>query len=201
LAALNLSGSRTKTTSVCEADIDAGSRLIGKKKAKQAAHRSITAVGCSTDSRLEKQEGGLSATTEALGPRSRKRPANHHLTEHILHAKGHQRKAVVTNGPISFTEAVTGVSASSLTATDGTVASVSPVDSSHHHRGQSEPRLASGAVALSLVAGGATDAAGNVAVAAGAAAAVTVNVAGPAAVRRAVWNGLNPSSPGIRRKP
>jgi len=69
-----------------------------------------------------------------------------------------------------------------------------------HHRGQSEPRLASGAVALSLVAGGATDAAGNVAVAAGAA-AVTVNVAGPAAVRRAVWNGLNPSSPGIRRKP
>jgi len=55
-------------------------------------------------------------------------------------------------------------------------------------------------VALSLVAGGATDAAGNVVVAAGAA-AVTVNVAGPAAVRRAVWNGLNPSSPGIRRKP
>jgi len=51
-------------------------------------------------------------------------------------------------------------------------------------------------VALSLVAGGATDAAGNVAVAAGAAAAVTVNVAGPAAVRRADWNGLNPSSPG-----
>ncbi|WP_325627446.1 Ig-like domain-containing protein [Bradyrhizobium sp.] len=54
----------------------------------------------------------------------------------MLHAKGHQRKAVVTNGPISFTatftEAVTGVSASSLTATDGTVASVSPVDSSHY---------------------------------------------------------------------
>ena len=106
----------------------------------------------------------------------------------------------VANGPISFTatfsEAVTGVSATSFTATDGTVASVTAVDSSHYTIVVNPtPGLASGGVALSLVAGGATDAAGNVAVAANLASldsqpintlaptvvAVTDNVAGPVA--------------------
>ena len=79
--------------------------------------------------------------------------------------------AAVTNGPISFTatfsEAVTGVSTSSFTATNGTVASVTQVDSSHYTIVVNPTAgLASGNVALSLVAGGATDTAGNVAVAA-----------------------------------
>ena len=106
----------------------------------------------------------------------------------------------VANGPISFTatfsEAVTGVSATSFTATDGTVASVTAVDSSHYTIVVNPtPGLASGSVALSLVAGGATDAAGNVAVAANLASldsqpintlaptvvAVADNVAGPVA--------------------
>ena len=79
--------------------------------------------------------------------------------------------APVTNGPISFTatfsEAVTGVSASSFTATNGTVASVTAVDSSHYTVVVNPTAgVASGNVALSLVAGGATDTAGNAAVAA-----------------------------------
>src|SRR6185312_15895454 len=79
--------------------------------------------------------------------------------------------AAVTSGPISFTatfsEAVTGVSSSSFTATNGTVASVTQVDSSHYTIVVNPAAgVASGTVALSLVAGGATDAAGNVAVAA-----------------------------------
>ena len=79
--------------------------------------------------------------------------------------------AAVTNGPISFTatfsEAVTGVSTSSFTATNGTVASVTQVDSSHYTIVVNPTAgLVSGNVALSLVAGGATDTAGNVAVAA-----------------------------------
>ena len=79
--------------------------------------------------------------------------------------------APVTNGPISFTatfsEAVTGVSTSSFTATNGTVASVTQVDSSHYTIVVNPTAgVASGNVALSLVAGGATDTAGNAAVAA-----------------------------------
>ena len=79
--------------------------------------------------------------------------------------------APVTSGPISFTatfsEAVTGVSAGSFTATNGTVASVTAVDSSHYTVVVNPAAgVASGNVALSLVAGGATDAAGNAAVAA-----------------------------------
>ena len=79
--------------------------------------------------------------------------------------------APVTNGPISFTatfsEAVTGVSASSFTATNGTVASVTAVDSSHYTiLVNPAAGVASGNVALSLVAGGAIDTAGNAAVAA-----------------------------------
>src|SRR6185437_1532217 len=78
--------------------------------------------------------------------------------------------APVTSGPISFTatfsEAVTGVSATSFTATNGTVASVTAVDSSHYTiLVNPTAGVASGNVALSLVAGGATDAAGNAAVA------------------------------------
>ena len=79
--------------------------------------------------------------------------------------------APVTNGPISFTatfsEAVTGVSTGSFTATNGTVASVTQVDSSHYTIVVNPTAgVASGNVALSLVAGGATDTAGNAAVAA-----------------------------------
>src|SRR6185437_10055555 len=79
--------------------------------------------------------------------------------------------APVTNGPISFTatfsEAVTGVSATSFTATNGTVASVTAIDSSHYTVVVNPTAgVASGNVALSLVAGGATDLTGNAAVAA-----------------------------------
>ena len=79
--------------------------------------------------------------------------------------------AAVTKGPISFTatfsEAVTGVSTSSFTATNGTVASVTQVDASHYTVVVNPTAgIASGDVALSLVAGGATDTAGNAAVAA-----------------------------------
>ena len=79
--------------------------------------------------------------------------------------------AAVTKGSISFTaafsEAVTGVSASSFTATNGTVASVTAVDSSHYTVVVNPTAgVTSGNVALSLVAGGATDMAGNAAVAA-----------------------------------
>src|SRR5258706_6936124 len=77
----------------------------------------------------------------------------------------------VTNGPISFTatfsEAVRGVSTGSFTATNGTVASVTQVDPSHYTIVVNPAAgVASGNVALSLVAGGATDTAGNAAVAA-----------------------------------
>ena len=78
----------------------------------------------------------------------------------------------MTNGPISFSvafsEAVTGVSTGSFTATNGTVASVTQgVDSSHYTVVVNPTAgVASGNVALSLVAGGATDTAGNAAVAA-----------------------------------
>ena len=79
--------------------------------------------------------------------------------------------APVTNGPISFTasfsEAVTGVSTGSFTATNGTVASVTAIDSSHYTiLVNPTAGVASGNVGLSLVAGGATDTAGNAAVAA-----------------------------------
>src|SRR5258706_2295388 len=78
----------------------------------------------------------------------------------------------VTNGPISFTatfsEAVRGVSTGSFTATNGTIASVTQVDSSHYTVVVNPAAgVASGNVALSLVAGGATDTAGNAAVAGG----------------------------------
>ena len=79
--------------------------------------------------------------------------------------------ATVTNTSITFTatfsEGVTGVSASSFTATNGTVASVTAVDSSHYTVVVNPTAgVAAGNVALSLVAGGATDTAGNAAAAA-----------------------------------
>jgi hypothetical protein len=80
--------------------------------------------------------------------------------------------AAVTNGPISFSvtfsEAVTGVSLGSFTATNGTVSSVTQGADTSHYTVVVSPTVgvASGSVALSLVNGGATDTAGNAAVAA-----------------------------------
>jgi hypothetical protein len=79
--------------------------------------------------------------------------------------------ASVTDSPISFSvtfsEAVTGVSTSSFSATNGSVASVTLVDSSHYTvLVNPTAGVASGNVALSLALNGATDTAGNKAVAA-----------------------------------
>src|SRR6202008_162579 len=76
--------------------------------------------------------------------------------------------APVANGPISFTatfsEAVTGGTASSFKATDGAGASVTAVGSSQTTYTvlvNPTPGLASGRVALTLVAGGAADMGGR----------------------------------------
>jgi hypothetical protein len=79
--------------------------------------------------------------------------------------------ASVTNGAINFSvtfsEAVSGVSASSFTATNGTVTGFTAVDSSHYTVAVTPTAgVQAGNVALSLVAAGAHDGAGNAAAAA-----------------------------------
>jgi hypothetical protein len=83
--------------------------------------------------------------------------------------------ASVTNSAIGFSvtfvEAVTGVSTNSFTATNGSVTSVTSSDGIHYTVNVTPSTgVQSGSVALSLVSGGAIDAAGN--------AAVTANLSG-----------------------